>query len=346
MSITKTPFGQLPCGTAVTKYTLSGENGLAVSILDYGATLQAIEFAGKDVLLGYENAADYVRAGGFYMGATVGRYANRIAGGKFTLNGVAYNVTKNENGKTQLHGGAVGFDKKMWDMEIIDAAIPTLRATTTAAHGEEGFPGNMEIAVTFSVTADNTLSIRYNATSDKDTVANFTNHAYFNLNGYDGGDILDTEVIMDAYAYTPADGDLIPTGEIRPVDGTPFDMRTQKTWGEVILCDHPEIKACDGVDHNFVIADKAGELRRAMYAKSPKSGIAVTCCTDLPGIQIYTANTLKMPFGKGGPMTKYQGFCMETQFFPDSPNHPQFPSTVLKAGETFETVTTYTFEKV
>ncbi len=346
MAITKSSFGKLPCGTEITKYTLTGKNGLTVSVLDHGATLQAIEFAGKDVILGYENAADYVRAGGFYLGATVGRYANRIANGAFTLNGVQYHVTKNENGKTQLHGGAVGFDKKLWDIEEVDADIPTLRATTTSADGEEGFPGNMKIAVTFSVTDDNTLRIHYSATSDKDTVANFTNHAYFNLNGYDGGDILDTEVTMDAYAYTPVDEDLIPTGEIRPVDGTPFDMRTPKTWGEVIHSDYPDIRARNGVDHNFVIADKVGELRRAMYAKSPKSGIAVTCCTDLPGIQIFTANSLEMPFGKGGPMSKYQGFCMETQLFPDSPNHANFPSCVLKAGETFETVTTFTFENV
>ena len=345
MAITKAAFGQLPCGTEVTKYTLIGNNGLTVKVLDYGATLQAIEFAGKDVLLGYENAADYVKAGGFFLGATVGRYANRIADGKFTLNGVEYNVTKNEKGITQLHGGNVGFDKKMWKMEVIDAPIPTLKASAFSADGEEGFPGNMDISVTFSVTDDNALHIQYAATSDKDTVANFTNHAYFNLNGFDGGDILDTEVTMDAYAYTPADERLIPTGEIRPVDGTPFDMRTPTSWGTVINSEHPEIRACDGVDHNFVFADKAGELRRAMYARSPKSGIAVTCLTDLPGIQIYTANGLTMPFGKGGPMSKYQGFCMETQLFPDSPNHPNFPSCVLKAGETFKTLTVYKFEK-
>ena len=344
--ITKSTFGQLPNGTEVTKYTLIGKNGLTVGVLDYGATLQAIEFAGKDVLLGYENAADYVLAGGYYMGATVGRYANRIDGGKFTLNGIDYQVTLNERGINQLHGGEIGFDEKMWNMEIVDADTPTLKATAFSADGEEGFPGNMNISVTFTVTDDNALSIHYAATSDKDTVANFTNHAYFNLNGFDGGDILDTEVTMDAYAYTPVNENLIPTGEIVPVDGTPFDMRQGAVLGDVILSKYPAISACGGLDHNFVIADKAGELRRAMYAKSPKSGIAVTCLTDLPGIQIFTANGLKMPFGKGGPMSTYQGFCMETQLFPDTPNHPNFPSCLLKAGETFETTTVYRFEKV
>ena len=344
MAITKSFFGNTPDGIAVTKYTLIGNNGLTVKVLDYGATLQAIEFAGKDLLLGYENAADYTKADG-YLGATVGRYANRINAGTFSLNGVTYHTTKNERGINQLHGGEIGFSMKMWDMEILDAPIPTLKASLFSPDGEEGFPGNMDISVIFSVSDNNELSIRYIATSDKDTVANFTNHAYFNLNGFDGGDIFDTEVVMDAYAYTPTNENLIPTGEILSVEGTPFDLRTPTTLGAVIHSDHPAIRACKGIDHNFVIAEKAGEMRRAMYVRSPKSGIAVTCFTDMPAIQIYTANGTAVEFGKGGPITPHHGFCMETQLFPDTPNHPNFPPCILKAGETMETVTLYAFEK-
>lgn len=345
MSVTKHDFGKLPDGTAVTKYRLEGKNGLVVSLLDYGATLQAIEFADKDLILGYSTAKAYATRGG-YLGATVGRFANRIANGTFTLNGETYHVTKNERGVQHLHGGAVGFDKKTWEIEVLDHSTPTVCATIHAADMEEGFPGNLTLSVTFCVTDENALSIRYRATSDKDTITNFTNHAYFNLNGDDGGDILDTVVTVHADAYTPVDAGLIPTGEIVSVENTPFDLRTPQTWGDVIHSDHPAIRACNGVDHNFVLSDYTGALRKAMHAYSPHTHIAVTCYTDLPGIQIYTDNGEAQPVGKHGVIGAYNGFCMETQFFPDSPNQPAFPSCVLKAGDVFESTTVFAFDKI
>lgn len=342
MAIIKQPFGKIKGDIEVTKYTVEGKGGLSVSVLDYGATLQSIMFDGKDMILGYNDAESYTKAGG-YLGATVGRYANRIAGGDFTLNGVAYHITVNEKGVNHLHGGDIGFDKKIWVMETVDDT--TLTATTTAADGEEGYPGNMTVKVTFSVSDDNTFTIRYDAETDKDTVASFTNHAYFNVSGDEGDTIYDTKVQVFADAYTPVGENLIPIG-IRKVDGTPFDLREETTFGEVVLSEHPEIAACNGLDHNFVLAMEQGTYRPAMRAESPKTGIAVTCYTDMPGIQIYTTNGPGAPFGKHGPIGQHQGFCMETQFFPDSPNHPDFPSCVIKAGEPFTSVTAYKFEKV
>lgn len=344
MSITKEGFGSLPNGTAVTRYTLAGKGGLSVSVLDYGATIQAILFAGKDIALGFEKAADYVTVNNCYIGATVGRYANRIANGQFTLNGKPYTLAIN-NGKNHLHGGRCGFNRKLFKMDILsDGDEPALRASILSPDGEEGYPGNLELAVTFTVTEDNTLQIAYDAVSDADTVANFTNHAYFNLNGFDGGDVLDTLVTVHADAYTPCDEGLIPTG-IEPVEGTPFDFRKEKPLGDAIRAAHPQIKQCGGIDHNFVLQDRHASLREAIVAKSPKSGIGVVCSTDLPGVQIYTANGLSLPDGKGGPMTKHQGFCMETQFFPNSPNRPDFPSCILRAGENFHSMTAYAFFK-
>lgn len=345
MALTKSSFGNLPDGRPVDRYALTGKGGLSVSVLDYGATLQSILFAGKDLLLGYDCAADYVRADGFYLGATIGRYANRIADGMFTLNGKTYTLAKNENGIGHLHGGDCGFDQKIWEMEILDTGDePALRASLFSPDGEEGYPGNLHVTVTFRVSADNTLSLTYTANSDADTVANFTNHAYFNLNGFDGGDVLDTLLTIHADQFTSVDERRLPTG-ITPVDGTPFDFRSAKPIGDAINDTHPQIQLGGGIDHNFVISGAPGTLRPAVHAMSPKSGIAVTCCTDLPGIQIYTANTLTMPFGKGGPMTAFQGFCLETQFYPDTPNHPEFPSCLLRAGDTFRSVTSFHFQK-
>lgn len=342
MAISKQSFGKIQGDIEVARYTIEGKGGLSVSVLDYGATLQSIMFDGKDMILGYKDAESYTKVGG-YLGATVGRYANRIAGGNFTLNGVPYHVTVNEKGVNHIHGGNVGFDKKMWTMQEVDDV--TLTATATFADGEEGYPGNLTVRVTFSVEDDNTFKIRYDAETDKDTVASFTNHAYFNVSGDEGETIYDTVVEVYADAYTPVDAHLIPT-EIRKVDGTPFDLRTPKTFREVVLSDHPEIASCKGLDHNFVLAMEQGTYRPAMRAQSPSTGIAVTCYTDMPGIQIYTTNGKGAPFGKHGQIVQHQGFCMETQFFPNSPNTPSFPSCVIKAGEPFTSVTAYKFEKV
>ena len=344
LSIEKRAFGILPDGTAVEQYRLTASGGLKVSVLTYGATLQAVKFAGKDVILGYDRLEDYINAKDSYQGATVGRYANRIAGGTFALDGRTYDVGCNEAGRGHLHGGVHGFDKKVWEAAVLDEGDePCLRLSMVSADGEEGYPGRLTVSVTLAVTADNTLRLSYEAASDKDTVLNLTNHAYFNLNGYDGGDVLDTVLTLHADAITPVDDRLIPTGELLPVEGTPFDFRKGQTIGAALAASHPQLKIGGGVDHNFVLDDNR-RLRHAVHAVSPRSGLAVDCWTDLPGVQVYTANFLGEDAGKGGiNLYRHQGFCMETQFFPDSPNHPEFPSTRLKAGEAFHSVTAYRF---
>lgn len=340
MSIKKSTFGALPDGTAVTRYTLS--NGtLSVSVLDYGATVQSIVYGGVDVVLGFDNANDYATVNTNYLGATVGRYANRIKGGRFTLNGKTYTLAKN-NGENHLHGGDVGFDKKMWDMTPQDGDAPQLRARYVSPDGEEGYPGTLTLTVTFTLR-DSTLSIAYDAESDADTVANFTNHSYFNLAGK--GDILDTLVTVHADAYTATDDGLIPLS-VMPVDGTPLDMRREVRLGDVIGSDDPSVRRCKGLDHNFVLQDYTGALRTVMTAKNTQSGIAVACATDLPGLQIYSGNDLAYVNSKSGPLGAYAAFCMETQFFPDTPNRADFPSCVLRAGEPFHSETAYTFSRI
>ena len=340
MSIEKNAFGTLPDGTAVTRYTLS--NGtLSVSVLDYGATIQSIVYGGVDVVLGFSNAADYATVNKNYLGATVGRYANRIKDGKFTLNGKTYTLAKN-NGANHLHGGDVGFDKKMWDMTATDGDTPQLCARCVSPDGEEGYPGTLTLTVTFTLRGS-ALSIVYDAVSDADTVANFTNHSYFNLAGK--GDILGTLVTVHSDSYTATDDGLIPLA-VTPVGGTPLDMRKEVRLGDVIRSDEPSIKRCKGLDHNFVLQNYTGALRTVMTAKNTESGIAVACATDLPGVQIYSGNDLAMPVGKNGPIGAYAGFCMETQFFPDTPNRPDFPSCVLRAGEPFSSETVYTFSRI
>lgn len=338
MAITKMPFGTLPNGTTVSKYTLIGSGGLSVSIIDFGATIQSIIIDGKDVTLGYPMIDGYLTNGG-YLGATVGRYANRIAGGTFTLNGKMHTLAKND-GNNHLHGGTVGYSHRMWDMTVTDGDIPTVKATLFSPDGEEGFTGNVTVTVTFSVTADNTLHIVYDADTDADTVLNLTNHTYFNLNG--GGNVADTILTLHADAYTPIDDNLIPY-EIAMVDGTPFDYRTPHTIGDALASDHPQIVLCRGIDHNFILNGEDGTLRPAAKAYHPASGITLTCATDLPAMQVYTANFLDNDGGKNGKMRMHEGFCLETQFYPNSPNTPAFPSCVLRAGEHFHRETAFGF---
>ena len=234
MSITRAPFGALPDGRPVERITLEGRNGLSASILTYGATLQSLCFDGRDVVLGYDSLEDYRRCGG-YQGATIGRYGNRIAGGRFALGGTTYDVGCNESGRGHLHGGETGFDKYIWDAEILsDDGEPSVRFSLVSADGDMGYPGRLTVSVTFTVRDENALELAYRAVSDKDTVLNLTNHAYFNLNGYDGGDILDNVLTIDADAITPVDGKLIPTGEFLAVEGTPFDFREGKPIGQDI----------------------------------------------------------------------------------------------------------------
>ncbi|MBR2338649.1 MAG: galactose mutarotase [Clostridia bacterium] len=335
----RTAYGVMPDGTPVEKVSLTGKNGLSLSFITYGGIITELVYQGKDVVLGHTCLEDYLRGKGS-IGVTVGRYANRIAGGKFELNGTVYDVGCNEAGRGHLHGGTLGFEKRVWTLGDLCENSATLHYT--AADGEMGYPGTLNVAVTFTLEDDNTLAIFYRATTDKDTVLNLTNHAYFNLNGYDGGSTLDTELQINAESILPVDDLLIPTGERMPVEGTPFDFRVAKPIGRDINGDHAQLKIGGGYDHNFCLGETC-EYRHAVSAYSPRSGIRMDCYTDEPGVQLYTGNFLELPFGKGGAMTQYQGFCLETQHFPDSPNHPDFPSTVLKAGDTFESTTRYHF---
>ncbi len=330
--IEKKPFG------AAEIYTI--KNGdLEVSILTFGATLQSIRYQGVDVALGYNTLEEYQTNDG-YLGATVGRYANRIAGGKFSLGGAEYDVGCNEEGRGHLHGGKVGLSHKFWNAEV--AGENAVRMTNLMADGEEGYPGNMAVAVTFEVEAD-TLRLIYEAKSDADTVYNPTNHCYFNLNGETGAPILNHIMEVKASAMTPVDAVLIPTGELRAVEGTPFDFTVAKPIGQDIEKEDDQLALGAGYDHNFCV-DGEG-LRDAAILQSPDTGIKMVCRTDLPGVQIYTGNCTGDRAGKNGPIGKHSGVCLETQFYPDSPNQPAFPSCTLKAGEEFKSVTEYCFSK-
>lgn len=338
MSLIREPYGTLPSGEAVEKLTLSGGSGITVSFITYGATMTELTVDGHDVVLGYNSLEEYLRDDAS-IGVTVGRYANRIAGGTFSLGGITYDVGRNETARNgHLHGGAVGFQKKNWTVGVCGDNEFTL--ALMSPDGDMGYPGTLTLSLKVSLD-DRAVSLHYTATSDKDTVVNFTNHAYFNLNGYNGGNVLDTVLRINADTITPVNDVLIPTGDYLSVDGTPFDFREPKPIGRDISADHPQITVGGGYDHNFVL--NGSGYREAVVAYTPKTGITMTCLTDQPGVQLYTANFLSTDFGKGGGMTKHQGFCLETQHFPDSPNHPHFPTTALRAGDVFESRTTYRF---
>ncbi len=344
-TVTDAPFGIYE-HTPVVLHTLTNKNGVSVSIMDYGATIVRIvtpDGNGKpgDIVLGFDHFAPYM-AKPPYFGATIGRYANRIAKGKFTLNKTAYQLPINDvSGPNSLHGGTTGFDKRLWKTEPVDSDVPAVRLTRLSPDGEEGYPGNLFVSVTFSLNDKNELRIDYTATTDKTTVINLTNHTYFNLSG--GGTILDDLLTLHADAYTPVDSTLIPTGEIKDVSGTPFDFRTQTPIGMHLK----EVGGKPvGYDHNFVL-NKGWFSQWAVAAevKDAKSGRTLTCATDQPGLQFYTGNFLDGTIrGKNGQTYwQYDGFTLETQHYPDSPNHDGFPSTVLQPGETFTSSTVYTF---
>ncbi len=340
MSLVRIPYGALPDGSTVEKLTLSCPDGISVSFITYGATMISLIADSRDVVLGYNSLSEY-RQDTASIGVTVGRYANRIAGGTFPLNGVIYDIGRNESARNgHLHGGVEGFQVKNWQIFACEENAFTL--SLVSPDGDMGYPGTLTVCVRIALDEPNALSLTYMAVSDEDTIINLTNHAYFNLNGYDGGDVLDTELQIFAEAILPVNEHLIPTGEYLPVEGTPFDFRAAKPIGRDIKESHAQLRLGSGYDHNFILGN-AMEYRRAAVAHSPRSGITMECYTDQPGVQMYTANFLDSAVGKGGAMTKHQGFCLETQHFPDSPNHPQFPTTTLYAGETFISRTVYRF---
>jgi aldose 1-epimerase len=345
MSITKAPFGRLADGTAVDIYTLTNKAGLEARITTYGAILVSLKVPDRngvlaDVNLGFDTLEGYLGTHP-YFGAIIGRYGNRIAKARFTLDGVEYRLAANNNGNT-LHGGIKGFDKVVWTAEPVNTAHGTgVKLTYLSKDMEEGFPGNLSVTVVYTLTDSNELEIRYDATTDKKTVLNLTNHAYWNLKGEGRGDILGHVLQIEADRFTAVDSpvNLIPTGEILAVAGTPFDFTSPRAIGERIA------QVEGGYDHDFVLRRGGGTLILAARVEEPESGRAMEVWTDQPGIQLYTGNFLDgTVVGKGGKAyQKHFAFCLETQHFPDSPNHPNFPSTVLRPGEVYRTVSAYKF---
>jgi len=340
------PWGKTTQGEQVSLFTLVNNNGMKVTISSYGATvidLLVPDRNGKwdDVSLGFDKFSPY-QTKSPYFGSIVGRYGNRIAKGQFTLDGHTYQLATN-NSPNHLHGGIKGFDKRIWKGEILDSREPSVRFTLRATDGEEGYPGNLDVAVTYTLTDKNELRISYEAKTDKPTVLNLTNHTYFNLAGAGNGSILGHLLQINASRFTPVDATLIPTGELKKVDGTVMDFRKPTAIGARIK----EVGGKPvGYDHNYVL-DKSLHFGLPLVAEvtEPVSGRVMKVYTDQPGIQFYSGNFLDGTItGKGGKVyNQYNGFCLETQHFPDSPNEPKFPSTTLRPGQTYKTTTVYAF---
>jgi aldose 1-epimerase len=342
--VAKAAYGKLDDGTEVELYTLTSPNGITARVITFGGIITELwvpdkHFKLADVVLGKDDLKGYL-AGHPYFGAITGRVANRIAKGKFTLDGKEYTVAVN-NGPNHLHGGKKGFDKVVWKAAVENPNVPMLRLSYTSKDGEEGYPGNLNCTVTYSLTDQNALRIDYAATTDKATPINLTNHSYFNLAGQGSGDVLGHEIEIFADKYTPTDDTLIPTGKIESVKGTPYDLTTLTPIGKNI----GELKGDPGgYDINYVLRDPR-PLKMAVRVVEPKSGRVMDVQTTEPGVQFYTGNFLDgKDKGKGGAAyKKHAGFCLETQHFPDSVNHPEFPSTVLKPGTTYRSTTIYAF---
>ncbi len=330
-------------------YTLSNGKGMSVAIINYGAAIAKIFVPDRDgnvadVVLGHDDPTEYI-GGRFYLGATVGRFANRIAAGHFILKGKEYQVAKNRNGNL-LHGGDSGFDKKFWKTRIVRAGEnPAIELKLFSPDGDEGFPGNLEVRILYMVTQNNELRIEYAAETDKTTVINLTNHGYFNLTGSAENTILDHVLSIEADAFTPTDDAGLPTGEIREVSGTPMDFRKLTPVGSRIGDDYDQLKNSKGYDRNFVLNRYDGEVREVAAVYEPVSGRVMEVLTDQPGLQFYTGNYLDGAMkGKNGIYYKERtGLCLECQHFPDSPNQTNFPSTVLEPGDVYSQTTIYRF---
>jgi aldose 1-epimerase len=345
--ITKTAFGSAPDGTAVDLYTLRNDKGAEARICNYGGIVTSLKVRDRngklgDVVLGYDNLAGYLRASP-HFGCLVGRYGNRIAQGKFTLNGKEYTLARNNNGN-HLHGGLKGFDKVVWAAKPIPSRLGTaLELKYVSQDGEEGYPGNLSITAVYTLTDDNALRLDFTATTDADTVCNLTHHSYFNLAG--AGDVLNHQVMIYADKFTPVDANLIPTGDLRPLDGSPLDFRHAEKIGARINQADEQLKLGNGYDHNYVLSKPPGELGLAARVYEDSSGRLLEVFTTEPGMQFYTGNFLDGSItGKGGWVYQFRnGFCFEPQHFPDSPNQPYFPTTVLKPGQTYQNTIIYKF---
>lgn len=347
MSITQKSFGSVN-DKEVFLYSLKNSSGMAVDITTYGGALVNIFVPDKnnaltDVILGYDSLEGYVN-GTSHQGALIGRYANRIAEGKFVLDGTEYVLDKNDNGANCLHGGNTGYNTRVWDvLYTADGKEPMLSLMYTDVDGTENFPGTVNVNVIYTLTQDNALKIEYIARTDKPTVINLTNHTYFNLNGYASGDILEHELQIMADSFTPVNEHLIPTGEIRSVKGTPFDFTELKPIGRDLYCDDEQLKTGGGYDHNFITGD-AGVMKHIAHAVADKSGIIMDAYSDKPAVQLYIGNFLNGENGKNGSkLNKRNAFCLETQYYPDSPNHAEFPSCVLRPSEQYHFTTVYKF---
>lgn len=341
-------FGQIKPGTPVNLYRLANCKGMEVSITDYGATLVALTVTDKygkpaDVLLGYDSLEEYIMGAG-YFGCIVGRYANRIARGCFHIEDKQYLVTRNET-RNHLHGGVRGFDKVLWETIATDGDKSQLQFSYLSKDGEEGYPGNLWVKVAYKVTEDNELRIDYLATTDQPTILNLTNHAYFNLAGAGSADILEHELFINADRFTPVDKYLIPTGELRPVAGTPMDFTRCTRIGARIGQNDHQLSVGQGYDHNWVLNTNGRLSEPAARVYDPGSGRIMEVFTTQPGLQFYTGNFLNNHIkGKNGKKYAYRGgFCLEAQHFPDSPNHPHFPSTLLEPGSVYAQTTVYRF---
>lgn len=349
MSIKKHSFGTTRDGQVATLYTLINKKGMSVSFTDYGANIVNVIVPDKngkfdDVVLGYDNITGYENNAPGY-GSFIGRHANRIGGATFTLNGVKYDLEKNDS-DNNLHSGSKSYNKFIYEVETFEEEdADSIEFSRLSPHMEQGFPGNLDISVTYTLTDDNELVIEYLAVSDKDTIVNLTNHSYFNLSGHDSGSILDHKVFLDADQFTPTDDALIPTGEIRSVEGTPMDFRTLKTIGQDIQSDYNPLVQAGGYDHNYVLNISGEEVEKVADLVDDKSGRIMEVFTNMPGLQLYTGNFISgEEAGKKG--IKYQkraGVCFETQYYPDSCNKPEFPSSVLKAGNEYDFVTVFKF---
>jgi len=347
--IEREDWGETPDGRTVELFTLSREGAPTVVVTSFGAYIVSIEAPGRDgervqVTLGHEDLEGYLEDRG-YLGAVVGRYANRIAGGEFEIGGQKYTLARN-NGPNHLHGGPAGFGRRLWTPRVVSGPEgEALELTYISADGEEGYPGTLTATVVYSLAEDGGLRLDYTATTDAPTVVNLTNHAYFNLAGEGSGDILDHVLQIEADSFTPVDETLIPTGEIRPVEGTPLDFREPTPIGARVDDADPQLQAGGGYDNNFVVRGTPGELRLAARVYERVSGRTLEVLTTQPGIQFYSGNFLdgSMVGPSGKPYEKRSGFCLETQHFPDSPNQPEFPSTLLEPGETFRETTVFRF---
>ncbi len=362
-TITSEPWGVTPDGDSVSLYTLKNAGGMTVRISDWGGIVTRVLVPDRDgtlvdVVLGHDSLSAYV-AGTPYFGAIIGRYANRIAGGRFKLGGETYELDTN-NGENHLHGGIRGFDKVLWEtftvqsgpipgspFDVPGAGRASLILSYVSEDGDQGYPGRLEAEVTITLTNGNELKFDYEATTDAPTVVNLTHHGYWNLAGHDAGSILDHEMQVRASRYTPVDAGLIPTGELRHVEGTPFDFRSPTRIGERIEADDEQLRSAGGYDQNFVLDDWTGDgaLRLVARLRDPTSGRVMEVHTTEPGLQFYSGNFLDgSDVGKAGTTYGHRnGLCLETQHFPDSPNRPEFPSTVLRPGEKYESNTVYRF---